>query len=253
MALPRNAFLSGAAALLLTTLPGLAGAETPEIVLVHGANMDGSAWRAVYDRLTADGYEVAVVQLPLTSVEADVAATRRVLETVTGPVVLVGHSYGGFVISQAGVDPDVKALVYVAAFLPDRGETIATLSATAPSKLSPEVMRIFPDGHYLIGREAWIADVATGLPDADARFTADAQTASNTVIFSYQATDAAGQTVPAWSVVATDDRIISPELQRRMSARADATVVEMDGGHLLPMTRSAEVAKVIEEAAASIE
>lgn len=239
-----------AASLALTALgilPTIAAAN--DIVLVHGMNMDGSAWRTVSDRLTADGHHVAVAQMPLTSIEDDIAAVRRALATQDGPVVLVGHSYGGMVISQAGTDPKVEALVYIAAFQPDIGESLAVLNASTPAELPPEAVQVFDDGFYLVEPEAWIRDVATGLPEADARFTAMSQAASNTAIFAYEAEAAAWRDIPAWAAIATADRTIAPELLRRMAERSGATVVEIEGGHLLPMSHPDEVAALIEEAA----
>ena len=238
--------------LVLPAVPATASSGR-NIVLVHGMNMDGSAWRAVSDRLGADGHRVTVVQLPLTSVADDVAATRRALELQDGPVVLAGHSYGGMVISQAGTDPDVRALVYVAAFQPERGESLGSLNASAPAAMPADAVRVFDDGYYLVAPDAWVADVATGLPEADARFSALSQAASNTSIFGYEAEAAAWRDVPVWSAIATGDRAVSPELQRRMSARSGATVVEIDAGHLLPMTNPDEVAALIEAAAAAID
>lgn len=238
-------------AVALDLHPGQAAAD--DIVLVHGLNSDGGVWRAVFDRLTADGHDVVVAQLPLTSVEDDVAAVRRAVQAQAGPVVLVGHSYGGMVISQAGTDPKVQALVYVAAFQPEVGESLAQLNASVPAKLPPDAVQVFEDGFYLVEPEAWIRDVATGLPEADARFTAMSQAASNTAIFAYEAEAAAWHDTPTWAAIATADRAVAPELQRRMAERAGATIVEIEGGHLLPMSHPDGVAGLIEEAASAVQ
>lgn len=243
----------GIALTAATALPDTAAARADNIVLVHGMNMDGGAWRAVHDRLTADGYHVTAVQLPMTSIEDDIAAARRAIAAQNGPVVLVGHSYGGMVISQAGTDPDVKALVYVAAFQPEVGESLAFLNASIPAELPQDAVQLLDDGYYVVKPEAWITYVANGLPEADARYTATFQTPANTSIFGYAAEAAAWRETPAWAAIATEDRIIAPELQRQMSERSGATVVEIDGGHLLQMSHPGEVTALIEEAAAAVE
>jgi pimeloyl-ACP methyl ester carboxylesterase len=242
---------TGLALAALGVLPTVAAADN--VVLVHGLNSDGGVWRAVFDRLSAGGHDVTVAQLPLTSVEDDVAALRRTLAAQDGPVVLVGHSYGGLVISQAGTDPKVEALVYVAAFQPEVGESLAQLNASVPAELPADAVQVFEDGFYLVEPEAWIRDVATGLPEADARFTALSQAASNTAIFAYEAEAAAWRDVPSWAAIAAADRTVAPELQRRMAERSGASVVEIEGGHLLPMSHPDEVAALVEEAASAAE
>jgi pimeloyl-ACP methyl ester carboxylesterase len=250
---PIKLFLTSASLAMVAagTLPGAAAAQVRNVVLVHGMNADGSTWRSVFDQLDGEGYEVTVVQLPLTSIEDDIAATRRIIDAQDGPVVLVGHSYGGMVISQAGTDPKVEALVYVAAFLPEIGESLAMLNASVPADLPQSAIRVFEDGTYLVEPEAWIADVANGLSEADARFSAMSQATSNTAIFGYEAEAAAWHDVPSWAAVATEDRTIAPELQRQMADRSGATVVEIDGGHMLPMSHPNEVAALIKDAAAA--
>jgi pimeloyl-ACP methyl ester carboxylesterase len=246
--------LSGTVALsALTAQSGAVLADVNNIVLVHGLNMDGGAWRAVYDRLTADDYDVTVVQLPMTSIADDIAATRRALDAQDGSIVLVGHSYGGMVISQAGADPDVKALVYIAAFQPEIGESLAFLNASIPAELPQDAIKVFDDGFYVVKPDAWIADVANGVPETDAKYTAMFQAPASTAIFGYEAADAAWHKTTAWVAIATDDRTIAPELQRQMSRRSGAKVVEIEGGHLLQMSHPDEVTAVIEEAAGSVE
>ena len=253
MTFPQNILVCSMIAFISTAvLPGRAVAKAQNVVLVHGMNMDASTWRAVFDLLRADDYRVTAVQLPLTSIEDDIAATRRALEKQDGSVVLVGHSYGGMVISQAGTDSHVKALVYVAAFLPEKGESLSSLNASAPAELPPSALTVFDDGAYIVDPDAWIADVASDLPQADALFSAMSQAASNTAIFGYEAEVAAWHDKPAWSAIATRDRAVSPALQRRMSERSGATVIEIDGGHLLQMTHPKEITALIEKAATSV-
>lgn len=242
----------GGALAVATILPSVAVAQADNIVLVHGMNMDGGAWRTVYRRLTARGYDVTAVQLPMTSIEADIAATHRAINAQEGSVVLVGHSYGGMVISQAGTDTDVKALVYVAAFQPEIGESIADLNASIPADMPQDAVQLFDDGYYVVERSAWIADVANGVPEADAQYTAMFQTPANTSIFAYEAETTTWHEANVWAAIATEDRVIAPELQRQMSERSGATVVEVEGGHLLPISHPSEITSLIEEAAISV-
>jgi len=242
----------GVALTIATAHPSTAAAKADNVVLVHGMNMDGSAWRAVYDRLAARGYAVTVVQLPMTSIEDDIAAARRAIAMQDGPVVLVGHSYGGMVISQAATNSDVKVLVYVAAFQPEVGESLAHLNSSVPAELPPDALQLFDDGYYVVKPEAWIAYVANGLPEAEARYTAMFQTPANTSIFGYEAQAAAWREIPTWVAIATQDRTIAPDLQRQMSERSGARTIEIDGGHLLPMSHPDEVTALIEEAAETV-
>ena len=233
--------------------PDAAHADVENIVLVHGANVDGSTWRDVYDHLTAEDYKVTVVQMPLTSTEDDIAAAQRIVDIQDGPMLLVGHSYGGVVISEVGVDPDVRGLVYVAAFQPDAGESGGALLASIPTDFTSDKLTVFEDGHYLIHEDAFLSVVANGMSDEDAIFVARAQAASHSAILEYQTQSAAWSEKPSWSVIATLDRTIAPDLQRRMAERAGSTVTEIENGHMLPMTNPEEVAAVIQQAAEAVE
>ena len=250
----QSLLLSVALALGFMTLQtGAALADVKYIVLVHGANVDGSTWRDVYDRLTADGYKVTVAQMPLTSTEADIAAVQRIVDIQDGPMLLVGHSYGGVVIGEVGVDPGVKGLVYVAAFQPEVGENGGGLLASAPTGFTSDKLTVFDDGHYLIHEDAFLSVVGNGLSDEDAIFVARLQAASHSAILEYEIRSAAWKEKPSWSVIATFNRTIAPDLQRRMSQRAGSTVEEVENGHMLPMTNPDEVADVIQRAAEAVE
>lgn len=243
-------FLRGLIIAAAIAMPGAAVAAN--VVLVHGMNMDGGAWRSVYDKLTADGYSVSVAQLPMTSVQDDIAATRRAISAQDGPVVLVGHSYGGMVISHVGTQSQVKALVYIAAFQPIVGESLAYLNASVPAELPQDAIRMFDDGYYVVAPDAWVTYVANGLSEADAQYTAKFQTPANTSIFGYEAKTAAWQGLPSWAVIATKDRTISPELQRRMAIRSGAKQVDVEAGHLPQISHPDQVIAVIKEAAAAV-
>ncbi|WP_186387806.1 MULTISPECIES: alpha/beta hydrolase [unclassified Stappia] len=237
----------------LTAQSGAALADVKNIVLVHGANVDGSTWRGVYNRLTAEDYKVTIAQMPLTSTEDDIAAVQRIVDSQDGPMLLVGHSYGGMVISEVGGDPNVKGLVYVAAFQPDAGESGVALMASVPTEFTPDKLRIFDDGHYLVDEDTFVAIVGNGLSRDDAIYVARSQAASNTAILNYQARVAAWNEKPSWSAIATLDRTIAPGLQRQMSERAGSTIVDIENGHMLPMTSPDEVADLIRQAARAVE
>ena len=246
-------FLSGSVALgAILAIPSVAVAEVQNIVLVHGGNVDGSTWREVYDRLIARDFNVTVTQLPMTSVEDDVAAVQRSLNQQDGPVLLVGHSYGGVVITEAGIDPDVKGLVYVTAFQPDIGESGGDLLASAESDFTADKLTITDDGFLLVNDDAFISLAGNGLSEEDALFVARSQAWANANNLAHKVVSAAWNGKPSWMTVATEDLLISPELQRRMAERAGSTVVEIDNGHMLPMTNPHEVAEVIAQAAAAV-
>ncbi|WP_435171565.1 alpha/beta fold hydrolase [Falsirhodobacter sp. 1013] len=249
----RTLFLSGGVALgTMMALPGVAAADVQNIVLVHGGNVDGSTWREVYDRLIAQDFNVTISQMPMTSVEDDIAAVQRNLDVQDGPVLLVSHSYGGVIITEAGGDPDVKGLVYVASFQPDTGESANMLLASEPTEFMADKLRIFDDGHFLVGEEAFVSLNGNGLSEESARFLARSQPMTNSANLAHEVDAAAWSGKPSWAVIATEDRVIATGLQRRMARRAGSTVVEIENGHMLPMTSPDEVAEVIAQAARAV-
>ena len=221
------------------------------VVLVHGGFVDGSGWQGVYDMLTQDGYHVSVVQNPTLSLEGDVAATRQVIDAQDGPVVLVGHSYGGAVITEAGNDPNVAALVYIAAFAPDKGESVNTLIADPPP--GAPVPPILPprDGFLFLDRDKFHASFAGDLPAEQAAFMADSQVPWGVDALGGAITEPAWRTKPSWYLVTTEDRMIPPPAQRAMSERAGSTVVEVAGSHSVYVSQPAAVAALIEQAASA--
>lgn len=219
------------------------------IVLVHGGFVDGSGWQGVYDHLSADGYKVAVVQNPTLSLAGDVAATRQVLDGLDGPAVLVGHSYGGVVITEAGNHPAVAALAYIAAFAPDKGESVSSLIADPPPG-APVPPILPPQGGFLfLDRERFAASFAADVPEKLAAFMADSQVPWGIEALEGAVSEPAWQTRPSWYLVATDDRMIPPPAQRAMSERARAIVSETPGSHAVYVSRPAVVAAVIAQAA----
>jgi pimeloyl-ACP methyl ester carboxylesterase len=239
------------AAASFVLLPGLAQAAAPapirNIVLVHGAFADGSGWQPVAELLIRDGFHVSIVQQPLTSLADDVAATNRILDRQDGSAVLVGHSYGGAVITEAGNNPHVAALVYDAAFVPEEGETIEGLIKSNP----PAAHSIAPtaDGYLLVDQASFPADFAADLPLATARFMALSQVPWNAKIVSTPITSPAWKTRPSFGIVAMQDRMINPDLERSMYARAHVQSTEIKGSHANFIAQPRAVADVIEQAA----
>jgi pimeloyl-ACP methyl ester carboxylesterase len=219
------------------------------IVLVHGGFVDGSGWQGVYDQLTADGYRVAVVQNPTLSLDGDVAATHQILDGLDGPAVLVGHSYGGVVITAAGNHPNVAALAYIAAFAPDKGESVSSLIADPPP--GAPVPPILPpsNGFLFLDRDKFAASFAADVPAKLAAFMADSQVPWGVDALGGTPAEPAWRTKPSWYLVATDDHMIPPPAQRAMAERAGATVSETPGSHAVYVSRPAVVAAVIAQAA----
>ena len=237
-----------AAAVAAFTTFGASAEPVRNVALVHGAFADGSGWRGVYDELVARGYKVSVVQNPLTSLADDVAATRRVLDRQDGPAILVGHSYGGTIITEVGVDPKVAGLVYVAAFAPEVGQSTLDQYAEVPPppNFVPEEQ---PDGFAFLNAERFQAGFAADASDADAAFLRDAQVPIEMAALAAPVTVAAWQTKPSWYVVATEDGAIAPELERRTAHRIGAETTEVLGSHVVFLTQPRAVADVIEAAA----
>ena len=218
------------------------------VVLVHGAFADGSGWRGVYEELTKRGYSVAIVQNPLTSLADDVAATKRILDRQTGPTILVDHSYGGTVITEAGVDPKVAGLVYVSALSPDVGESTGDQFADIP--LPPEfVIETGPDGFGFVSFEKFKLGFAGDTRAADAAFLRDSQVPINMSIFATKVSQAAWRSKPSWAVVATEDKAIDPKLLRHMANRIGAKITEVKASHVPFLTQPKAVADVIDRAA----
>jgi pimeloyl-ACP methyl ester carboxylesterase len=219
------------------------------VVLVHGGFVDGSGWAHVYQGLRKDGYNVSIVQNPTTSLADDVAATKLVIAQQSGPVVLVGHSYGGVVISEAGTDPKVKALVYIAAFAPDKGESVQSLLAN-PAPGAPQPPILPPQNGFLFLDRAKFADAfAADVTPAEAAFMADSQVPWSVNALSGAVTEPAWKSKPSWYLVTTDDKMIPPPVQHQMAKRAGATVVETKGSHSIYVSQPQTVIKLIERAA----
>jgi pimeloyl-ACP methyl ester carboxylesterase len=219
------------------------------VVLVHGGFVDGSGWQGVYDILRRDGYDVAIVQNPTISLEGDVAATKRVLSAQPGPAILAGHSYGGAVITEAGNHPTVAGLVYIAAFAPDRGESVAALIKDPPP--GAPVPPIVPgeEGFLLLDKSKFAASFAADVNPDLAAFMADAQVPWGVGALTGAVGDPAWRHKPSWYLVAADDRMIPPPAQRAMAARAGATVVEAPGSHSVYVSQARVVADLIAQAA----
>ena len=222
------------------------------IVLVHGGFVDGSGWEGVYRALKKDGFKVSIVQNPTLSLAGDVEVTRRVIAAQDGPVVLVGHSYGGAVITEAGNDPKVEALVYIAAFAPDAGESVTSLikdpvpGAPVPPILPPQ------DGFLLLDRTKFAASFAGDVDPEQAAFMADSQVPWGLEAAAGAISEPAWKSKPSWYLVSTEDKMIPPEAQRAMSKRAGATVDEVKGSHAVYVSKPQAVASMIENAAKGV-
>jgi pimeloyl-ACP methyl ester carboxylesterase len=244
--------MSFASALLFGIRVPAMAAPVKNIVLVHGAWVDGSGWKPVYDILVKDGYRVTMVQEPLTAFADDVEATRRVLDLQDGPTILVGHSYGGSIITEAGVHPKVVGLVYVAAHAPDVGEDEGDLGKRMPSftQKQPGAIKKTVDGYTYLDRAFFPKDFAADLAPAQATFEARSQILTAAGVFSTPLTQAAWRSNPTWAVVAGADKIINPDLERWYYKRAHSITVDAPGAsHSVYESRPQAVAAVIEEAA----
>ena len=230
----------------------MAESATAAVVLVHGGFVDGSGWEGVYKILRNNGYDVSIVQNPTLSLFDDVAATRRIVARQQAPVILVGHSYGGVVITEAGNDPKVAGLVYIAAFAPDEGESVAALikdpapGAPVPPILPPQ------DGFLFLDRAKFAASFAADVDKAKAEFMADSQVPWGVEALSGSISVPAWKSKPSWYLIATDDRMIPPPAQQFMSKRARSTVVEVKGSHSVYVSNPQEVAALIETAAKAV-
>jgi pimeloyl-ACP methyl ester carboxylesterase len=222
------------------------------IVLVHGNFVDGSGWESVYRILKKDGYAVSVVQIPNISLEGDIAATEQIIAAQSGPVLLVGHSYGGVVITEAGNDTKVAGLVYITAFAPDEGESVNTLIANpAPGAPLPPILPPH-NGFLFLDKAKFAASFAGDVAAEQAAFMADSQVPANLDALGGAVTKPAWKTKPSWYLVATDDKMIPPDAQRSMAKRAGATVAEANGSHAIYVSQPAAVAALIERAAKTL-
>jgi pimeloyl-ACP methyl ester carboxylesterase len=226
------------------------GRKPGNVVLVHGGFVDGSGREGVYRELKGQGYSVTIVQNPTISLADDVAVTKRAIAAQDGPVVLVGHSYGGAVITEAGNDPKVEALVYIAAFAPDRNESVQTLIQNPPPGASVPPILPPQEGFLFLDREKFAASFAADVKPDTAAFMADSQVPWGVEALSGPVTQAAWKTKPSWYLVSTEDRMIPPDAQRLMAKRAGAKAVEVKGSHAVYVSQPRAVADLIQKAAA---
>ncbi|UGX88321.1 alpha/beta fold hydrolase [Phyllobacterium meliloti] len=228
-------------------------ADVKNIVIVHGAFVDGAGWRPVSDILTKQGYKVTIAQQSLISPTDDIAATKRILDLQDGSSILVGHSAGGMIISEAGKADNVAGLVYIAAFQPEKGESIVKLATSDHSHAKKESkVKTLKDGYSYIEPDAFAETFAADLPKETTDFLAHSQVFASKAIFSTEAGEPAWKTKKSWALVATDDKSISPELERSMAKRAGSTVVEVKASHAVYASQPQDVAKLIAEAAQTV-
>jgi pimeloyl-ACP methyl ester carboxylesterase len=223
------------------------------VVLVHGGFVDGSGWQGVYELLKADGFNVSVVQNQTLSLESDVETTRNVLDLQDGPAILVGHSYGGAVITEAGTHDSVAGLVYITAFAPDKGESVSTLIADPPPGAPVPPILAPQDGFLFLDREKFAGSFAADLPANTAAFMADSQVPWGVEALSGPVSEPAWRSKPSWYLIATDDRMIPPPAQHAMAERAGATITEVPGSHAIYVSRPSAVADLITQAARSLQ
>jgi len=240
-----------AMAFLINAQPAQAQSGQPikNVVLVHGAFADGSGWEAVAKILEKDGYKVSVAQPPETSYADDVKYTKAAIDALNGPVVLVGHSYGGSIITEAGNHPKVSALVYIAAFALDHGESCASIEQGLPP--ATKAIKQDGNGNWWIDQDHFAADFAADVPPAVSHFMAIAQVPISTDSFTHKVTNPAWKTKPSWYMVATADRSINPDQERMMAKRANAKTIEVSASHVAYMSHPKETARLIEQAATS--
>jgi pimeloyl-ACP methyl ester carboxylesterase len=224
----------------------------PAIVLVHGGFVDGSGWEDVYKILKKDGYSVSIVQNPTVSLADDVAVTKRAIAAQSRPVVLVGHSYGGVVITEAGNDPRVAGLVYIAAFAADKGESVASLIKDPPPGAATPPILLPQDGFLFLDANKFAASFAADVPKDKADFMAQSQVPWGLDALNGSVTEPAWRNKPSWYLVASDDKMVPPPAQRLMSKRAGSTVVEVKGSHAVYVSRPDAVAAFIEKAAKGV-
>jgi len=233
-------------------MAGITSAAAVAVVLVHGGFVDGSGWEDVYKILKKDGYNVSIVQNPTSSLIDDVAVTKRIIAAQDGPVILVGHSYGGVVITEAGNDPKVVGLVYIAAFAPDKGESVAALikdpqpGAPVPPILPPQ------DGYLSLDRAKFAASFAADVAKEKAEFMANSQVPWGVEALNGAVTEPAWKAKPSWYLIATEDKMIPPAAQNAMSKRAGSTVVEVKGSHAVYVSKPEAVAALIKKAAKGV-
>jgi pimeloyl-ACP methyl ester carboxylesterase len=222
------------------------------VLLIHGGFVDGSGWQGVYDLLKKDGYNVSIVQNPTSSLADDVAVTMRMVAAQNGPSILVGHSYGGVVVTEAGNDPKVEGLVYIAAFAPDRGESVSSLIQNPPA--GAPVPPILPpqDGFLFLERSKFHASFAADVNAETAAFMSDSQVPWGLDALNGAVSEPAWKQKPSWYLVATDDKMIPPDAQRAMSKRAGSTVVEVKGSHAVYVSQPEAVATLIAKAACGV-
>ncbi|QIG51203.1 alpha/beta hydrolase [Nordella sp. HKS 07] len=251
MRLARFALTVAAAALfILAAFAPAQAAPVKNIVIVHGALADGSGWRKVYDLLKAKGHDVTIVQEPMTSLQDDVDATHRILALQDGPVILVGHSYGGMVVTEAGNSDKVVGLVYIAAFQPDVAESVLDLAGKTPAPSTGIVATA--DGYLYLDPKVFAADFAADVSPADTEFMAHSQVLPAKAAFETKSRQPAWKSKKSWALITTEDRAINPDLMRMMAKRAGSTTVEVKASHAVFISQPEAVANLIEEASLAL-